>query len=148
MTTPENAIKIFKGTYKNKEGWLDRTRKQTECFTPVIIKRSNGTYKYTAIHHESFCLKSTIKQPTTYEEAMLAQHNDIYEHLHALVDEISWCYGVDVVQMQKIFGDLLKDAKQKKKSKKKGWRRVVWTAGNGKGKRSNSGDNMSVSTTN
>ena len=133
MTTPpsdEFSIKIFKGSYKNREGWVDKERKATACYTPVIIKRSNGTYKHTAIRHESFCLKSTITDPTTYEEAMLAQHEDIMQLLMKTCDEISWCSRVNVPAMEKIFGDLLKSAKLGKKNKKKGWRRVTWN-GNG-----------------
>jgi hypothetical protein len=130
------AIKIVDGKYKGYWGWIDTSRDATACFVPVIVSIKKGSAvaeKKTRVVHENYMLITEVKKPTTYEEAVMAEHSDIDALMRQLVKKLAECENIGAVgeagnNVAGIFLDRLGKAiaAQNNKGEKARWRRVKW----------------------
>ena len=97
LLNDEDRIKIFTGPNKRKQAWLDKQRAKMECYTPIIVKEADGSFRATKVKHHNFAMKADLeKQPSSYEEAIMLQHDDIKLMMFNLCTELAFCHGIDV----------------------------------------------------
>ena len=130
-------IFITGGSYSDHEGWIDDSRYVTDTRVPVITKRNGTTFEYcTTIAHTSYELVTARANPTSYEQAVLIQHNDINKLLSDLARKLAQCDGISThggpgKRLCKLFLERVAEAiqSQDKKKGKARWRRVAWNHG-------------------
>jgi len=125
------AIKFIGGKYVGCSGWINKTKDPTDCKISVIVLKKNKEEKLTAVFLENYVLLTSIKDPKTYEAAMLHQHADIEEMLNTLVRKMAECELIESTSnagqnIGNIFMDRLGRAiaRQERKGDKARWRRV------------------------
>ena len=104
-----DEITIIGGTYFGCRGWLNRKKKPTRCFTPVIveIKKKNGEEGEVERapkrirHYNIGYMKSDV--PKSFEEAILQQHTDIHRKLTELTKLLAGCKIRDEDNMARLF---------------------------------------------
>ena len=129
-----SQIKIIGGSNKGCNGWIDKSRETTDCYTPVILKY-RGKEKTTKVKHENYVLVTEIKDAVNYEEAMIQQHSDIEDLLNQLVRKMAECEmiradGESATNLCTIFRVHLAKAiiRQNSKGNKARWCRVRWSS--------------------
>jgi hypothetical protein len=131
-------IKIIGGKYAPANGWLDNSRNPTECFTAVIVTVMKGgrskKEKATRVLHENYVLRTELKAPTSYEEAMMDQLSDVDLLMNKMVKKMAECElisanGQSAKNLTTIFLAHLEKAidRQSTKGGKAKWRRIKFT---------------------
>jgi hypothetical protein len=86
------AIRIKKGTYIGKTGWIDADAKVLDTMVWVYVDNWNGdgrSIKHTKVKKSSISQKD--REPTTYAEAVIQQHPDIDATLDKLCLDLAMC---------------------------------------------------------
>jgi hypothetical protein len=128
-------IKIVGGIFAPANGWIDNSRDPSAAYTPVIVtvKKGGGgkKEKSTKVLHENYVLRTELKEPTNYEEAIFDQLPDIDILMNKMVKKMAECELVSANGQQgknltTIFLTRLElaIARQSTKGAKGKWRRI------------------------
>ena len=125
-TEKGKAIRLVKGTYVGRNGWINNSRValKNSSMVCVIVDLEDGKEKATHVQKTSIC--PVHEEPQSFKEAALQQHKDLELALVKLAEKFARCGVLDNREALRLFNDELNNAREKQKVQKTDYHAVYY----------------------